>query len=76
MKMEGEVFIKTIGKKSKTEYEAICLKTNKGNFVLRQPGQNPFKNPELEKLTGKRIKAEGELIKDIFFINKWELADD
>jgi hypothetical protein len=76
MKMEGEVYIKSIGKKSKTEYEAICLKTMKGNFVLRQPGQSPFKNPELEKLVGKRIKAEGELVKDIFFVIKWELVVD
>ncbi|MFM9911367.1 MAG: hypothetical protein ACKVOW_18655 [Chitinophagaceae bacterium] len=76
MKVEGEIYKKTVGKKSKTEYDALFIKTGRISYVLRQPGQSPFKNPELEKLIGKKIKAEGELVKDIFFITKWELDED
>ena len=76
MKIEGEVFKKAVGKKSKTEYEAICIKTGKQSYVLRQPGQSPFKNSELEKLVGKQIKAEGELVKDIFFVSEWEVMEE
>jgi len=76
MKIEGDVFKRTVGKKSKTEYDTICIKVGKEIYVLRQPGQSPFKNPELEKLIGKKIRAEGELVKDIFFVSKWEEIDE
>ena len=76
MKIEGEVYTKRVGKKSKTDYDAICIKTSRRHYVLRQPGQGPFKNPELEQLIGKKIKAEGESINDIFFVINWELMDE
>jgi hypothetical protein len=75
MKIEGEVFKKTVGKKSKTEYDAICIKIGRQSYVLRQPGQSPFKNTKLEDLVGKKIIADGELVKDIFFVNEWEEID-
>ncbi len=75
MKIEGEVFKKTVGKKSKTEFDAVCIKTGRQSYVLRQPGQSPFKNSKLEDLVGKKIIAEGELVKDIFFVSEWEEID-
>ena len=74
--MEGTVFKKKIGKNSKTEYEAVCLKYNDDIVILRQPGRNPFSNPELEKLAGKKIKAEGELVQNILFLTHWEVISN
>ena len=75
MKIEGEVFKKTVGKKSKTEYDAVCIKIGRQSYVLRQPGQSPFKNSKLEDLVGKKIIAEGELVKDIFFVSEWVVVE-
>jgi hypothetical protein len=75
MTLEGIVFRKKVGGKSKTAYDAVFLKTATGDFVLRQPGQNPFKSTLPEDLIGKRIKAEGELVKTIFFVTGWELVE-
>jgi hypothetical protein len=73
MQMEGKVFKKMIGRNSKTQYEAVCIKHNDDLIILRQPGQNPFSNPELKKLAGKKIKAEGELVRNILFLTHWEV---
>lgn len=73
MQIEGKVFKKMIGRNSKTVYEAVCIKHHNDIIILRQPGQNPFSNAELAKLAGKKIKAEGELVRNILFLSHWEI---
>jgi hypothetical protein len=67
MTIEGKIFLKEFSRGSKSEYKAVYIETSKGNFVLREKGENPRKNPALEKLEGKRVKAEG-ILKDYLFL--------
>jgi hypothetical protein len=69
MELKGKVVMKKFAVGSKSEHDAVYIETDKGDFVLRQVGGNPFNDPELKKLVGKKIKAEGSL-KDYLFIAK------
>jgi hypothetical protein len=69
MELKGKVVIKRFAKGSKSEHDAVYLETDQGNYVLRQAGANPFADPKLKKLVGKRISAEGTL-KDYLFLAK------
>jgi hypothetical protein len=67
MELKGKVIIKKFAIGSKSEHDAIYLETEEGDFVLRQMGANPFNDPGLKKMVGKRVKAEGT-IKDYLFL--------
>ena len=49
------------GTGSKSAHDAVSLKTDAGEFVLRRQGGNPFRDVELEKLVGKTICCHGEV---------------
>jgi hypothetical protein len=55
----GILEYKSFGKGSKSEQEALGIDTEDGWFKLKRMGGNPFHDPELEKLAGKKIKATG-----------------
>ena len=55
----GQVVKGSFGTGSKSEHEAVYLETEKGRYVLRQQGGNPFYDPELEKLVGQTIRCRG-----------------
>ena len=62
-----ESFVGTVTKKrfaagSKSDHMAVWLETkDRGQFVLRRLGGNPFADPELEKLVGKEIACKGKI---------------
>ena len=56
----GNVTKKPFGGGSKSEYDAVYLETEDKSYVLRRVGGNPFHDPELEKLVGKKIRCKGE----------------
>ena len=58
----GRVVRKQIAAGSKSERDAVCLDTGAKNFILRRQHGNPFHDEELEKLVGKRIRADGSMI--------------
>ena len=58
----GTVVRKPFGRGSKSEHNAVWLVTSDGEFVLRRAGGNPFSDPGLEKLVGKRIECTGHLV--------------
>lgn len=64
--LTGKVILKTFAKGSKSEHEAIYLETASGSYVLRRQGGNPFNDPFLFKLEGKKITARGVLKKYVF----------
>ncbi len=68
----GEVVSQITGRNSKSEHEAVVLKTGKKDYILRRRGGNPFLDPEMKKLIGKRIQAKGEVVEYVFFIEDWE----
>ncbi len=56
---------------SKSEHEAIFLNSKRGRFVLRRPGENPFCDPELEKLVGRTIRCRGKIDDYLFLLSGW-----
>lgn len=57
----GIVMKGPFAKGTKSEHEAVYLETGQGTYVLRRQGGNPFQDPQLEKLVGKKVRCEGEL---------------
>lgn len=49
---------------SKSEHTAVCVVSDGKPMKLRRAGGNPFVDQELEKLVGKSIKGEGEMLSD------------
>ncbi len=66
IELTGTVVQKKFGAGSKSEHDAIYLETDKGDYQLRRLGGNPFSDPELKKLIGKKITATGMLNESLF----------
>jgi len=69
---EGTVERKQVAKGSKSEHEAVVLNTGDQHIVLRRLGGNPFSDPELERLVGKRIRAHGAQHGPALVMETWE----
>lgn len=74
VELTGKVSKGPFGKGSKSAHEAIYLKSDKGDFVLRRKGANPFSDPELDKLVGKTVRATGMIADYLFLADDVELA--
>lgn len=56
----GTVRFETYAKGSKSEHQAVVLDTGEGPALkMRIKGNNPFRDPALDALVGKRVKVEG-----------------
>ena len=73
--LTGEVTLQTTSRGSKSEHEAVMLESKGKHFILRRKGGNPFYDPEMINLVGKRIKAKGDLLEHIFILEDWEIVD-
>lgn len=72
MEFEGQVVKKPFGAGSKSERDAVYLVAGSGEqYVLRRRGGNPFQDPELDKLVGKSIAAEGLLTGYTLIVSHW-----
>jgi len=67
--LTGKVIEKKFAPGSKSEHDAIYLETDHGDFQFRRRGGNPFSDPELKKLVGKKITATGILSGRLFVAN-------
>jgi hypothetical protein len=67
----GRVTGKPFGKGSKSEHEALYLETDKGEYVLRRKGGNPFHDEVLQDLIGKTIRCEGFITDYVLLITEW-----
>jgi hypothetical protein len=76
IKLTGKVTRGNFSKGSKSEHAAMYLETNKGSFVLRRAGGNPFADPALQKLDGKTITAEGILDNRTFYARQMKVEAD
>lgn len=61
MRFVGRVTRADVGKGSKSEHNAVVLDSPGGRFILRRKGGNAFQDPELDRLVGQVIEAEGEV---------------
>jgi hypothetical protein len=73
MVLEGDVVRKRIHIGSKSEHDAAMLVTSDGEFKLRVQGGNPFSDPEVQALVGKRIRGEGLLSARQFIMERYEV---
>jgi len=71
MERTGQVIRKSFAAGSKSERPAVMLETGDGEYVLRIQGGNPFHDPRLEELVGKRIVAHGEVHGYTFLMKDW-----
>jgi tRNA nucleotidyltransferase/poly(A) polymerase len=74
----GRVVKKPFAKGSKSDHQAIMLVLDDGTgeYVLRRTGENPFHDPELEKLVGRSICAKGLIHGYIFLMSTWTHQPD
>ena len=72
---DGTVGRRLVAPGSKSEREAVVLETGDAWFVLRRAGGNPFRDPELEGLVGKRIRAEGREQGRTLVLEAWDDLD-
>jgi hypothetical protein len=61
MELTGQLVKKPFGAGSKSEREAIVLRTREGDYVLRRQGGLAYGDPDLEKLVGKFLRCSGPL---------------
>jgi len=75
MEAEGRVVARRIGAGTKSEHDAVVLVTYDHEYKLRRQGGNPFVDPEMSKLVGKRIRATGVVDSDQLIMSNWEELD-
>ncbi len=72
MKFEGTVAKRLYAPGSKSERNAVMIRTKDGEFLLQRVGGNPFRDDVLESLVGKTIRGEGTQRGTALFITDWE----
>jgi hypothetical protein len=72
---KGQVVKGSFATGSKSEREAVYLETKGNRYLLRQMGGNPYHDPELEKLVGKTIAAQGEIDDYLLMLSDWKVLD-
>ena len=74
MTLEGLVVRKRVSIGSKSEHDAILLVTPDGQeYKLRRQEGNPFRDPELDALEGKRIECEGIVRDGLVIMTRWSV---
>ncbi len=73
MQYHGMVVHQRFGVGSKSEHQAVALLTSEGPVKLARAGGNPFQDPELEKLVGREIVAEGEIHQEQLLMTRWNV---
>jgi hypothetical protein len=67
IELTGKVVVRKFAKGSKSEHDAVYIESDKGDFVLRRVGGNPFHDPKLHELKGKNVTARGVIDNYVFF---------
>ena len=71
MEYTGEVVRRPFAAGSKSAHEAVWLVTGSGEYKLEREEGNPFHDPVLQELVGKRIRCKGKLLGTILRISEW-----
>jgi len=69
------VVSKKIGAGTKSEHDAVVLVTPAQEYKLRRRGGNPFVDPEILRLVGKRIRANGVVDSGQLIMSDWKELD-
>jgi hypothetical protein len=76
MEIAGLVIKKPFGTGSKSERQAVALRTADGDYVLRREEGLAYGDPALERLVGRRLRCRGTLSGYTFFMTGYEALDD
>ena len=77
MHFRGLVLERTVAPGSKSERSGFVLQSDKGEFVLRRQGSNPFEpDSEFGDLVGHEIDVEGKVLDYLLIVDSWHRADD
>ncbi|HTS51907.1 MAG TPA: hypothetical protein VMH26_01425 [Burkholderiales bacterium] len=72
MILQGRVVRKRVSTGSKSEHDALVLVTPEGQeYKLRRQEGNPFRDPELDALEGKRVECEGIVRDGQIIMTRW-----
>ena len=63
---------KRFGAGSKSDREAVVLRTESDELVLRREGGNAFSDPQLDGLVGHRIRGIGHRAGYTLILKNWE----
>ncbi len=76
MRYTGKVFKKLYAPCSKSEREAVMIKTEEGEFLLRRLGSNSFEGETLNDWVGKDVQCEGQRTDTTLIITHCEETTD
>lgn len=71
----GTVVSRRVGGTSKSARQAVVLQSEDGDYTLRRAGGNPFHDPELVGLVGRRITARGVTDGSTLTVSSWTVSD-
>jgi hypothetical protein len=71
MEFKGRVVKRAFAVGSKSEHQAVVLTTPDGDYVLRRPGGNAFRDPELDRLVGKTLAVRGSVHGNLLMMSDW-----
>jgi hypothetical protein len=72
--ISGKVVRKPVASGSKSEHEAVMLRTADGEeLLLRRLGGNAFRDPQLDDLVGASITGEGQVAGRTFIMRSWKV---
>jgi hypothetical protein len=74
IEVSGQVTRHLAAQGSKSERQATFLETDEGTYVLRRQGGNPFSDPKLDDLVGKRIRCKGILTEHTLIMSEWDVV--
>jgi len=73
----GKISKRLLAQGTKSEHRGMVLEDAQGlQHVLRRVGGNPFRDPELEALEGRRLRLLGRATEGFFLVERWEEAED
>jgi hypothetical protein len=73
-RISGTVVRKNVAGGSKSEHQAVLLRTADGEeWLLRRLGGNAFSDPQLDELVGASITGEGQVAGNTFILKSWTL---
>lgn len=73
-RISGNVIRKEVAAGSKSEREAVVLRTKDGEeLLLRRLGGNAFADPQLDDLVGRSITGEGQVAGNTFILKSWKV---
>lgn len=73
----GTIVKRLLAQGTKSEHRGMVLEDAQGQqHVLRRVGGNPFSDPGLEALEGRRLRLQGRAMEAFFLVERWEEPGD